>query len=293
MRRQLYQSVLELLRMDERVVVLLGDVGTFGMRDCFREFPGRIHNVGILEQAMAGMAAGMAMSGMIPIVHSFTPFLIERSLEQIKVDFGYQGLPGIFISIGGSYDYMAFGCTHHAPGDVQVMTSIPGIGVIVPGTGGEFDALLKASYNNGRAQYYRLSEASNRMPQPVQPGKGVVVKQGSRVTIVAVGPMLQPVLDAAEDLDVSIVYYTTVTPFDGAALAALPSSSTILLCEPYYRGGLSTAITEAMWPRPVALKCVGVPLKFAEHYGKREQQDEAFGLGQSHIRAHVEALLAA
>ena len=293
MRRQLAQSVLNLLREDERVVVILGDVGTFGLRESFQEFPERIINIGILEQSMMGVAAGMSAAGLIPIVHSFAPFLTERCLEQIKIDFAYQELAGCFISIGASYDYATFGSTHHCPADVQVMTSIPGLDVVVPGTGDEFDTILKATYNSNRPKYFRLSEYGNASSQAVVPGKGTVVRVGSKATIVAVGPMLQPVLDACDGLDVSIVYYTTVTPFDGSELRKLASSSKILVCEPYYRGAMTTDIMDAMWPKPVMLKCVGMPKEFVSFYGHKDQLDEYFGISTAAVRKEVQALMSA
>ena len=293
MRRQLSETVLDLLRKDERVVVILGDVGTWGLRDCFKEFPNRIYNIGILEQAMIGVAAGVAAAGLIPIVHSFAPFLTERCLEQIKLDFAYQGLAGTFISVGGSYDYATFGSTHHCPADAQIMTSIPGLDVVVPGTGEEFDALLQATYDSNRPKYFRLSEHGNGQAQTVAPAKSSVVQVGSKATILAVGPMLRPVLEAAQGLDVSIVYTTTVAPFDGSELAKLDSSSKILLCEPYYRGVLSTGVMDAMWPRPVALKCVGMPLEFVGTYGNKAQLDEQFGLTGDGIRQEILAMIGA
>ena len=292
MRLQLAQTTLDLLRSDEKVVVILGDVGTYGLRECFKEFPDRIYNIGILEQAMIGVAAGMSAAGLIPIVHSFAPFLTERCLEQIKLDFGYQELGGTFISVGGSYDYTKFGSTHHCPADVKVMTSIPNLEVVVPGTGEEFDSLMKATYNNNRPTYIRLSEHGNAASQPVEPGLMTVVQQGNLATVVAVGPMLEPVLQAAAGLDVTIVYYTTVSPFDGSQLSKFKSSSKILVCEPYYRGALTTDITDAMWPRPALVKNVGMPRQFVEHYGSKAQLDDFFGLNAEALRKELESLIA-
>ena len=95
-----------------------------------------------MEQTMVGVAAGFAMEGFLPIVHTIAPFLVERPLEQVKLDFGYQGLQGTFVSVGGSYDYTTEGFTHHSPGDVQVMLTVPGMQVLVPGTSDELESAV-------------------------------------------------------------------------------------------------------------------------------------------------------
>jgi transketolase len=290
MRKQFVQTAARLLEQDERVVLLLGDIGVFGFRDAFRDFPDRVYNIGILEQATVSLAAGLAKTGLVPIVHTIAPFLTERCLEQIKIDFGYQGLGGNFVTVGASYDYAALGCTHHCPGDVEVMRSIPGMEVVVPGSAKEFDSLLGAAYSSPQPTYYRLSEADNSQSPDAGFGQAAVVKQGSKAVVVAVGPMLKAVMEAAEGLDVTVLYYATVAPFDAATLQA-HASRKILLCEPYYRGGLVAEITEALWPEPVLVRCVGVPRKFLTNYGRMAEHDTALGFTPEAIRKDLELLI--
>src|ERR1035437_3614724 len=125
MRKQFVVTVESLMAQDERLVLLLGDIGVFGFRHAFAQYPRRVYNIGILEQSSVSMAAGLAKEGFIPIFHSIAPFVVERAFEQIKIDFGYQNLGGIFVTVGASYDYAALGCTHHCPGDVALMKTIP------------------------------------------------------------------------------------------------------------------------------------------------------------------------
>ena len=119
MRKQLVKSVSNLLVNDKNTILLLGDIGVFGFRDSFKEYPDRVYNIGILEQSTISLSSGLSSVGLIPIVHTIAPFLVERCLEQLKVDFGYQELNGNFISIGSSYDYSSLGGTHHCPGDIS------------------------------------------------------------------------------------------------------------------------------------------------------------------------------
>lgn len=291
MRKQLVTSVERLLHDDERTAVLLGDIGVFGFRNAFAAFPSRIYNIGILEQSTVGMAAGLAMTGLIPIVHTIAPFLVERCVEQIKDDFGYQKLGGNFISVGASYDYAALGGTHHCPGDVGILRNIPGMEIILPGTASEFDRLLSAAYADGKPTYYRLSERENAESYPVSFGRAHVVKSGSKATVIAVGPALKPALEACKDEDVTVLYYTTVMPFDAEALRNNCPSGKVLLCEPYYEGGLAAEVMAALAPRPVVLIYAGVPREFLTHYGTAAEHDERIGMTSAGIARKLKKLL--
>lgn len=132
---------------DERVVILLGDIGVHAFKDVFEKYPTRCYNVGILEQSMVGMAAGLAMAGLIPIVHTIEPFLVERAFEQIKNDFGYQQLRGTIIGVDVSTTAPNLGYTHQCPYAIQMMNFIKGMYVYEPKDAIEFDSLLKAHYD--------------------------------------------------------------------------------------------------------------------------------------------------
>jgi transketolase len=291
MRKQLVQTVSRLLASDERLVLLLCDIGVFGFREAQQAFPDRVYNIGILEQGTVSAAAGLAKTGLIPVVHTIAPFLTERCLEQIKVDFGYQALGGNFVTVGASYDYAALGCTHHCPGDVQIMTAIPGVEVILPGTAAEFDRLFSATYASGNPTYFRLSEVETGAALEPAFGRATVVKEGKQATVVAVGPILAPVMEAAKDRDVTVLYYTTVTPFDDETLRQHAAHGKVLLCEPYYKGGLTAQITEALWPKPVLVRNVGVPRRFLTNYGTIKEHDAALNLTPAGIGAELDRLI--
>ena len=174
------------------------------------------------------------MEGFHPIAHSLAPFVAERPYEQLKLDFGYQGLGGTFVGVGGSYDYGAEGATHHAPADAALMLAIPGMEVLVPGHGREVEALLRASYADGRPTYVRTSTATNPDAFDVAPGRLEVVARGHDATVVAFGPMLRPVLEAVAGIDVTVLYATSLRPFDGEGLAAAPGDRPLVT--PWSRG---------------------------------------------------------
>jgi transketolase len=276
MRQQFVQTVESILTTDERLTVLLGDIGVFGFRNSMKAYPDR---------------AGLAMVGYIPVIHTIAPFLIERSLEQLKIDFCYQKLGGNFISVGASYDYAALGCTHHCPGDVGVLKNLPGMEIVVPGTSEELDILFRQAYANGHPTYFRLSERDNSSTFSVKFGKAEVVKSGKKLVVIAVGSTLEPVLEAAQDYDVSILYYTTVVPFDNQTLREHSSNAKVLLCEPYYSGILTSEIITALYPKPVTIDYVGVPVRFLSEYGTIDEHNDRIGLTSKHIKARIKSLI--
>lgn len=291
MRKQFVKTTEELLKNDDRLVVLLGDIGVFGFRQSFERYPDRIYNIGILEQSTIGMAAGLAMSGFIPVVHTIAPFIVERSLEQLKLDFGYQQLGGNFISVGSSYDYAALGCTHHCPADVGTLLNIPEMEIIVPGTSEEFDELYKQAYNDGHPTYYRLSERENSASQKIKFGQAEIIKKGELATVIAIGPTLKTILEACENQNVTILYYTTISPFDVKTLQENCPTGKILLCEPYYSGQLAYKITEALYPKPIIIDYVGVKHEFLRNYGQAEEHDEFIGLTEKNIQEKINNLI--
>ncbi|MCX5695162.1 MAG: hypothetical protein NTW18_00650 [Candidatus Omnitrophica bacterium] len=287
MRQQLVKTVESILAQDERLVLLLGDIGVFGFRKAFKSFFDRVYNIGILEQSTISLAAGLSMESLIPVVHTIAPFIVERCLEQLKIDFCYQKLGGNFISVGSSYDYAALGCTHHCPGDVGILKNLPGMEIILPGTAGELDILFRQVYANNNPTYFRLSEMQNSAEHKVNFGKAEVIKQGEQATVIAVGPILDAVIAACKEIDATILYYTTVIPFDADTLKKNAVTAKIILCEPYYSGVLSSEILHAMNPRPITLECIGIPYKMLTNYGLAADHDDCLGLTSSKIREKI------
>lgn len=155
MRKQFPLSVMEIMDKDDRVVVLLGDIGVFGFRDVMTKYPTRCYNIGILEQTMVSMAAGLAIAGFIPILHTISPFLVARAYEQIRDDFGFQQLKGTFVGVDVYITAPNLGLTHSCPEDTALMSHVPNMKTFTPETPEEFDALLKENYQDN-LNYFRI-----------------------------------------------------------------------------------------------------------------------------------------
>ncbi|MCL4390416.1 hypothetical protein M1345_03460 [Patescibacteria group bacterium] len=283
-------TVEDIIANDQKTVLMLGDIGVFGFRRSFELYPSRVYNIGILEQATISMAAGLNMTGLTPIVHTIATFITERCFEQIKDDFGYQKLNGNIVSVGGSYDYAALGCTHHAPDDVPILMNIPTVQVVVPGTAGDFDSLFRQSYSNRGLRYYRLSERENEFRVPVKFGKANVIKLGRKATVIAVGPLLDKALVAVKNLDVTVIYLTTVRPLDTKTITANLSSGKLLICEPYYSGSITQEIMSA-FKGTLRIDHLGVPKKFLVNYGTAKDHDRHMGFTEKEINRRVKELI--
>lgn len=293
MRKQFVKTVQRLMAKDKHLVLLLGDIGVYGFRNVFKQYPQRSYNIGICEQAMTSLAAGLSMEGLIPVLHSIAPFVVERCYEQLKIDLCYQNLSANIVSVGASYDYVALGCTHHCPGDIPILRALPGMQIVIPGHAAEFDRLFNSAYSNSSPTYFRLSERKNLKNHDVEFGKAKIIKSGTRATIIAVGPILDMVIKAVQGLDVCVLYYTTVSPFDDYTLRENCKSGKIVLVEPYYSGVMINDIHAALGENPVLIKSVGVPNKFLTDYGKVEEHDASIGLTPGNIRKQVEGIIRA
>ena len=228
---------------------------------------------------------------MTPTVHTIAPFLVERAFEQIKIDFGYQFLGGNFVTVGASIDYAALGATHHCPGDVGLMLNIPGAEIYVPGTAEEFSTQYAMACRNQSISYFRLSEQVNKHTVKMRHQSGALVKKGNTLTIVAIGPMLDLVLEATSHLDVSVLYYNCILPFDSELLRSNLESNKLLVVEPYYVNTTAAVIQEALSDRTVMIRSKGIPRKFVTNYGVRNEHYQEFGLTPTQIRVEIQEML--
>lgn len=283
----------ELLDADPRVALVLADIGIdrFRATGAIERHRDRVINVGIREQLMVSTAGGLALEGFRAIAHSYAPFLIERSFEQVRLDFVHQGVGGILVSVGASYDWTMGGRTHHAPEDVALLSSLPGWTIHIPGHPDEAEAALRAAAAGDDAVYIRLSDRSNRAPHPVD--RITAIRHGSAFApaVLAVGPMLDAVETALEGLDFTLLYTPTVRPLDADGLRSGVTGDSLAIVEPYLEGTSLPAITGALSGRPMRYLAVGVPNAEHRHYGSPRQHDAAFGLDAPGLRQRLTAWL--
>ena len=220
-----------------------------------------------------------------------SPFLVERPYEQIKLDIGHQDVGAVFVSIGASYDDPVWGRTHQSPGDVALLDTLPGIGIHAPGTALEVDAALRASVGGDGLHYVRVVGQTNRETFPHAPGRFHVVRRGAGATVVALGPVLDAVLDATADRDVTVLYSATVRPFDAAGLRAVLGTPEVVLVEPWLAGTSAHEVVATLRDVPHRLLALGVGRTELRRYGTPEDHVAAHGLDAAGIRASLDGFL--
>jgi transketolase len=293
MRQAFARTATELLDTDDSVAVVLADISAQLFVEAAARYPDRVVNVGIREQLAINVGAGLALTGMRPIVHTLASFLVERSFEQIKLGFSHQDVGGVLVSAGASYDISSGGRTHQSPGDVALMNTLPDWEIHVPGHPGEVEQLLSSAVAGDGRVYIRTSTGSNEQAWPT--GEGMhVVRRGSLATVIAVGPILDNVLSSVEGLDVTVLYASTVRPFDAATLTATTPRPTadVVLVEPYLAGTSARCVDDALRDLPHRLLSLGVEDVDLRRYGSPREHEAAQGLDPAGLRRSITAFLA-
>ncbi len=287
MRQQFKETALRLAEKDDRLVLVFGDISVFLFNDFSRRYPERLLNIGICENTLISMAAGMSATGYYPVVHTITPFVTERSYEQVKLDLCYNRFGSTIVTVGGSFDYAWDGATHHCYTDLELMRMLPGMEVMQPGSKKEFDALFSACYNNDNPSYMRIAADVHGLDIPVEFGRGVIVKEtaGATVSVVTAGPILGNVVAACRDLPVNVLYFPTLKPFDVPLLARFADTRILVVHDAF---GLYETVNAAY---PVKAEYHGLPDEFCCYYGTLEDIRGKIGLDVSGIRQRAGSML--
>jgi transketolase len=287
MRCQFKDTALRLAEHDDRLALLFGDISVFLFNEFSELHPDRLFNVGICENTLISVAAGMSAAGFHPIVHTIAPFITERSYEQVKLDVCYNHFGCTIVTCGGSFDYAWDGATHHCYTDLELMRMLPGMEVMQPGSKKEFDVLLSGCYNNGKPSYLRIAADEHGLDLPVEFGKGVVVKEtlGAALTVITAGPLLGNVAAAAVDLPINILYYPTLKPFDADLLCRFSKTRILVVHDAY---GLFETVNASC---AVQSEYYGLPDVFCCYYGTLQDIRQKLGLDPAGIRARMGALL--
>lgn len=282
------QTVTELLDERDDLALVYAEISGQHFGDAARAHPHRLINVGIREQLLVSTGAGLALNGIRPIVHTFAPFLIERAFEQVKLDFAHQGVGGVLVSTGGSFDMAEEGRTHQGPGDVALAATVPGMVIHAPATAGEAEAVIRAAVADTGLHYVRLSEQTDAYELP-EVGRMRVVRRGrGPVTLVVLGPLRDAAIGAAESLDATVLASTTVRPLDVAALRAHASEQVVVI-EPWLEGTSLGALTEALDDAPRRFLAIGTSRQELRRYGTPAEHAAAHGLTAEGIAQRIRA----
>ena len=278
-------AIKELAKNDERIVVFDADLaGSTKSGEVKKVAPERHFDMGIAEGNMMCVAAGMAASGKIAFASTFAMFATGRAFEQIRNSIGY---PALNVKICASHAGISVGedgASHQCIEDVSLMRGIPGMSVVVPCDYREaYQAVQDIAYREGPF-YMRLGrsgvEEVNGEDYKFEFGKGVVLKKGSKVALVATGPMVQESLKAAEllDFEPTVVNIHTIKPIDKKLICELAKThDMIVTCEEHQIiGGLGSAVAETLADEGIGCKQVRVGIR--DVFGQSGKPGELFDL---------------
>jgi len=306
MRTAFIETLFALAQQDQRIVLMVGDLG-FGVVTPFMEhLPGQFVNAGVSEQNMTGMAAGMALSGKIVFTYSIANFPTLRCLEQIRNDVCYHKANVKIVPVGGGMAYGALGISHHATEDIAIMRVLPHMLVVAPGDPTEARLATRALIDYNGPAYLRLGRAGEPRVYDAEPafqlGKAITVRQGSDLTLIGTGGLLYDTVKAAEALaeegiQARVLSMHTVKPLDTAAvLCAAEETGVIFTIEEHsIIGGLGGAVAEVLMEaerRPRHFKRIGLHDTFASLVGDQEYLRAQYGLDTAGILHTVRSVLA-
>ncbi len=271
------EELIALAEQDERIVAVCNDsVGSSNLVGFRDRFPDRLINVGIAEQDMVGVGAGLALSGYVPFVCGAAPFLTGRALEQIKADVAYSQAPVVLCGMSPGMAYGELGPTHHSIEDLSWLRAVAGLGIVAPADPAQTREAVRWAASAGTPVFLRVGRF--KVPAVTPPGVafefGVAqeLRSGDAVTIVATGSMVSRALQAAEILadegiGARVINMATIAPLDEECVlrAVRQTRGIVTVEEATITGGLGAAVGEInlRQARPVPMRMLGSPRQFA------------------------------
>jgi len=294
MRNQFAESLYECALKDDRIVVVVADISPGGSMERFRvQFPERFIDVGVSEQGMIGIAAGMALRGLRPFVYTIATFSAYRPFEMLRVDLCYQNLPVTVVGMGAGIIYSTLGGTHHAQEDIAVLSALPNMQILAPCDPLEAASATQfcATQNNGPV-YLRIGKAgepkiTSDALEPFVFGKLRYLRRGTDLCIITFGHIMEMAAKVADHFDalgesVSLVSCHTLKPLDRESMAELLHSHkrVIVMEEHSVVGGLAAQTKAIAWECKALceLKTFSLKDEFIHLYGSHSDLQKAHGL---------------
>lgn len=297
MRTAFIEALNELADEDERVCLIVGDLGYSVIEAFAQKHPNQFVNAGVSEQNMIGLAVGMALSGKVVFTYSIGNFATLRCLEQIRNDVCYHRANVKVVAVGGGLAYGNLGVTHHASEDVAIMRALPNMTVVAPGDPVEARLATRAVVEHDGPFYLRLGKAGEPVVHESVPdfalGRALMLRDGTGVTLIASGGMLATASKvatdlAAQDISVRLLSMHTVKPIDRDAVtrAATETRYIFTLEEHSIEGGLGGAVAEVVAeldPGHAPLKRIGLRPEFNKTVGDQAYLKALHGLDEASV----------
>ncbi len=305
MRKEFFDVLLQLARLDQRIFLVVGDVGYSFVEPFIKEFPDRYLNVGVAEQNLVGISAGLSLCGKIVFCYSIGNFPTIRCLEQIRNDVCYPKANVKVVSTGGGLGYGALGMTHHVTEDIAVMRALPNMTVVAPGDSVESALATRAvAYLPGPC-YLRLTRESYPKVHDQVPGfevgKAITVRAGDDITLISTGGMLHTVVQVANVLEsdgisARVLSMHTIRPIDSDAISVAARETQVIVSVEEHGpiGGLGSAVSEVLAQlngSKAALMRISIEDPFSKIIGSHEYLQSVHGLTVDGIHRRIKESL--
>lgn len=299
MKKIFIKTLIDLARKDKDICLLTGDLGFSAFEDFAKEFPERFIDCGVAEQNMAGIAAGLALSGKKPYIYSIVPFITMRCFEQIRNDICYQNLNVKIIGIGAGFSYGVFGSTHHAIEDIAILRPLPNIVILSPADLVEAEKLIKESYKNKKPTYIRLDKSENVLNNnkaKIKISLPNIISKGNDGIIIATGSCLEDAINVTKKLKENgyvfeLVSLHTLKPVNQKnILERLKNKKYLFVVEEHKEiGGLSSLMSEIIvkYNINIIFKSFSVSVDYKKNIGDRLFLKKYYGIDEKHIYKNI------
>ena len=290
MRNAAIDALTKMAETDDRITFVTADLGYSVLEDFAEKFPERFFNVGICEQAMSSVAAGLALSGEIVFTYSIGNFATLRCIEQIRNDICYHNANVKIIAVGGGVSYGQLGMSHHATEDIAMMRALPNMRVLTPADPEEALAAAQYAVQTEGPCYIRLARRGEPVLYPkagaIDVTKVQTVIQGKQVAVIGCGPIVAEVKKACETLrhrgiEAGAYSVPCVSPLDRDAVRTIARQAdwVVTVEEHQITGGLGSAVAEALCDLPdVRQLPMGIPDEYPHIVGSHEYLCDYYGL---------------
>ena len=300
MRNAFASEVFKLAEEDNTLALLSADTGNRLFDDFKERFGDRFINCGIAEANMTGVASGMCMSGLRPITYTIAAFNTLRCLEQIRIDVCYHNLPVIIVGVGAGLSYANLGYTHFAIEEISILRTFPNITILCPADPMEVQGALRGAHGHDGPVYIRLGKKGEPKIHDSMPtihiGGSLEILSGNDVCLIATGPILKEVLDAAnslkqEGISARVISFYSAKPIDTKTLYEVFSNFPLVVSiEEHKIGGVGSAISEWIVNNNINTKVffsMCIPDQIYHESGSQSYLREKCGLTASNITAKV------
>ena len=304
MRDTFARTVHQIAKKNPKVFMVVADISPAGSMAPFRdEFPDQFINVGVAEQSMIGICAGLALRGCTAFAYTIATFTIYRPFEFIRTDLCYQNLPVTLVGIGGGVTYSNLGPTHYAQEDIALMSALPNMSIVAPCDPLETEAATWACAQATGPVYLRLGKSgepdlTSGAVEPFQFGKVRLLRDGSDVCIISYGPVMHMASEVASRIEeqqersVALVSAHTLKPLDvDGIVGILNKFETVVVVEEHSEhNGLGAQVKQLAWENKVGCKIhtFGLKDEFIHPYGTQLDVWQAHGLSVDNIYKRIQ-----